>query len=202
MLITTGIPRANGQVERMNRTLILILTKLTAPKPGEWHKYLGQTQQYLNAVPNRSTGKTPFQIMFGVNMRLKDNPEVKEIIESEWEAKFQDDRDELREQARECIMRVQEENKRNYNKRRKEARLYNVSDLVAIKRTQLGPGLKCAAKFLGPYQVIKVLRNDRYVVRKIGDHEGPTETSTSADYIKPWIGTADFLEDSDSSSEI
>lgn len=33
-LITTGIPRANGQVERLNRTLISLLTKLAAPKPG------------------------------------------------------------------------------------------------------------------------------------------------------------------------
>lgn len=67
VLITTGVPRANGQVERINRTLIPILTKLTAPKSGEWHKYLWRTQQCLNA--DRSTGKTPFQLMFGTYMR-------------------------------------------------------------------------------------------------------------------------------------
>lgn len=113
ILITTGVPRANGQVERINRTLIPVLTKLTASKPDEWYKYLNQTQQYLNAVPSRSTGKTPFQLMFGTHMRLRDNPELKELIEEEMEVMFGDGRDELREQARECITRTQAEYKRN-----------------------------------------------------------------------------------------
>lgn len=40
ILTTTGIPRANGQVERVNRTLIPLLTKLAAPKPEEWYRHL------------------------------------------------------------------------------------------------------------------------------------------------------------------
>lgn len=104
-LNTVGVPRANGQVERINRSLISI-TKLALPKPEEWYKYLDCTQQYLNTVPNRSTGKAPCQLMLGIHMRLKNNPEVKELIEREWEAMFCEDRDELREQARECIMRT------------------------------------------------------------------------------------------------
>lgn len=28
--------------------------------------------------------------------------------------------------------------------------------------------------------------NDRYTIVKIGEHEGPQETSTSADHMKPW----------------
>lgn len=83
ILITTGVPRANGQIERVNRTLIPILTKLAAPKSEEWYKYLYRTQQFINTASSRSTGKTPFQLMFGTRMRLKDNPEIKEMIESE-----------------------------------------------------------------------------------------------------------------------
>lgn len=135
-------------------------------------------------------------------MRLRDNPEIREVIEEELEAIFRVDRDELREQARECIARTQEENKRNYDKRRKKAKQYREDDLVVIKRTQLGPGLKCAPKFLGPYQIIKALRNDRYVVRKIGDHEGPMETSTAADYMKPWLEIYDSCDDYNSQDEI
>jgi len=67
---------------------------------------------------------------------------------------------------------------------------------VAIKRIQLGPGLKLANKYLGPYSIIKVLRNDRYVVQKVGEHEGPSRTSTSADHIKPWVSSlSDDSED-------
>lgn len=34
-LVTTGIPRGNGQVELVNRTLIPLLVKLALPKPDE-----------------------------------------------------------------------------------------------------------------------------------------------------------------------
>jgi len=39
---------------------------------------------------------------------------------------------------------------------------------VAIRRTQQGPGLKLAHKYFG---VIKALRNDRYILRKVGEHK-------------------------------
>lgn len=32
-----------------------------------------------------------------------------------------------------------------------------------------------------------MLRNNRYMVYKIGEHEGPKQTSTVANFIKPWI---------------
>jgi hypothetical protein len=79
-----------------------------------------------------------------------------------------------------------EKNRCGYNKRRKKASIYREKDLVAIKRTQQRPGLKLANKYLGPYEIVKILRNNRYIVRKVGNHEGPWETSTAADYIKPW----------------
>lgn len=88
--------------------------------------------------------------------------------------------------AKKNILKIQQENRRNYDKKRKKARKFKENDLVAIKRTQQGPGLKLAPKFLGSCQVIKVLRNDRYIVRKIGEDKGPLETSTSIDHMKPW----------------
>lgn len=63
--------------------------------------------------------------------------------------------------------------------------------MVAIKRTQQGPGMKFAHKNLGPYEVSKVLRNHRYLVHKVGEHEGLMETSTSVDFMKPWISYND-----------
>lgn len=71
--ITTGMSRSNGQVERINRILIPVLTKLAAPHPGEWFKYLDRCQRFLNATFSRSTGMSPFEIIFGVRMRLQDD---------------------------------------------------------------------------------------------------------------------------------
>lgn len=116
--------------------------------------------------------------------RVRDDPDVKEILENELVTSFNNDRDELRRQAKQNIEKIQRENKANYDKRRKKPVQYRMGDVVAIRRTQQGPGLKFSYKYLGPYEVIRVLRNDRYVLRKIGEHEGPLQTSSAADFMK------------------
>ena len=42
--IVTGVPRGNGQVERINRIIILVLTKLSMPNPAEWFRYVDLLQ--------------------------------------------------------------------------------------------------------------------------------------------------------------
>lgn len=195
-LTTTGIPRANGQIERLNRTLISLLTKLSAPNSCEWYKYINAAQLCINTTFHRSIGMTPFRVMLGVHPRIRDDPSIREILDNECVALFSDDRDELRQRARESIIKIQHENKVGYNRNRKEAVRYREGDMVAIRRTQQGPGLKFSHKYLGPYEVIKVLRNHRYMVRKTGEHEGPLQTSTASDYMKPWLE-----DDDDENSE-
>lgn len=52
-----------------------------------------------------------------------------------------------------------------------------------------------AFKFLGPYEVIKVKRNQRYDVEKVGGGEGPFRTSTCADSMKLWATGDDSDEE-------
>ncbi|GFW05708.1 uncharacterized protein TNCV_3407741 [Trichonephila clavipes] len=90
----------------------------------------------------------------------------------------------LRNDAKKNIETLQSENRKTYNSRRKKASLYKEGDLVAIQRTQFGAGLKLRPKFLGPYKVTKVNSKDRYEVEKVGQHDGPNSTTTSADLMK------------------
>lgn len=92
----------------------------------------------------------------------------------------------MRENAKDQISRVQQENQRSFNRHRQPARSYAVGDIVAIKRTQFGAGLKLKRKFLGPYKITKIKPNDTYDVCREGYHEGPKQTSTCAEYMKPW----------------
>lgn len=50
---------------------------------------------------------------------------------------------------------------------------------------------------------MKVLRNDRYFVRKIDEDESPLETSTSLDHMKPWRNNAanDMFDESEEDDE-
>ena len=134
-------------------------------------------------------------------MQIKEDAQVRRLIDEEWAAKFEEQRRELREDAKRKIAATQEENRRNFNKRRKSAKQYLRGDLVAIKRIQFGPGLKLGGKFLGPYRVSRTMRNDRYMVEKVGFHEGPAHTSTTADFMKPWVLNAEDDASDDSETE-
>lgn len=70
---------------------------------------------------------------------------------------------------------------------------YREGDLVATRRTQQGPHLKLAYKYLGPYEIIRILRNHRYLLRKVDESEGPIQTSSAADYMKPWVRDDDYV---------
>ncbi|EFN63233.1 hypothetical protein EAG_07294, partial [Camponotus floridanus] len=93
-------------------------------------------------------------------MRLKNDLRIRELIESEILDAVQDERDELRLRAKENILKIQQENRKNFNKKRKEPKKYNEDDSRTIKCTQSGPGMKFSSRYLGLYTVVKVLRND------------------------------------------
>ncbi|KAG5892273.1 hypothetical protein JTB14_034224 [Gonioctena quinquepunctata] len=166
LTITTGIPRGNGQVERVNLIIIPVLTKLSLEDPGRWFKYVERVQRALNSTTQRSIGTSPFEILTGVKMRNKEKVLIKESLEEATIQKFNENREDLRAESKKQILKVQEENGRTYNLRRRKPRIYKKGDLVAINGTQFGVGIKIQRKFLGPYEVTKMKPNDRYDVVK------------------------------------
>ncbi|GBM30607.1 hypothetical protein AVEN_27635-1 [Araneus ventricosus] len=97
---------------------------------------------------------------------------------------LQEQRELLRKDAKKNIETIQSENRKTYNKKRRQAPEYKKGDSVAIQRTQFGVGLKLRPKFLGPYKVTQVNSRDRYEVEKVGHHEVPNVTTTSVDLMK------------------
>lgn len=184
--ITTGIPRGNGQVERINRAIIPILTKLSLDDLTKWYKHIPLLQQALNSTYQRSIGTTPFKLFTGVPMRHKLDKQLLEAIEENFIEQFEEEREQERAQARAQIAKVQNENRRTFDAKRKEARTYKEDELVAIKRTQFVNGNKLAEQFFGPYRITKVKPNERFDVVKVGSHSGPNVTSTGAEYMKRW----------------
>jgi len=184
--VTTGLPRANGQVERLNSVIISVIAKLSKDDPTKWYKFVPLVQQIINSTYQRSINLSPFELLVGVKMKQKSDLKIQELIEEEFKRDFMSTREMLRKEAKQQILKTQEQNKKTYNLRRKAAHKYKVNDVVAIKRTQFDPGLKLKPKFLGPYKVTKVKPNDTYDVQKLGNFDGPSCTSTCAEYMKPW----------------
>ncbi|KYN06188.1 hypothetical protein ALC62_02873 [Cyphomyrmex costatus] len=125
-------------------------------------------------------------------MHDKTDYNIVELLKDETIENFDSERDAIRENSRLQIVRVQDENQRSFNKHRREASRYQTGDLVAVKRTQLGAGLKLKPKYLGPYQIVKVKSNDTYDVEREGTQEGPRTTTTCAEYIKPCGGIQNY----------
>ncbi|XP_028026294.1 chorion peroxidase-like [Bombyx mandarina] len=194
-----GQPRGNGQVERIHQIIIAVLSKLSADDPTKWYRRVSVVQRYLIGTYQRSIGMTPFELLFGTKIKDKDDDELKKLIEEEEIQMFKEKRQELREKAKESLLKIQEENIKNYNRKRKEATSYNVGDLVAIKKTQFSQGSKLFPTYLGPYEVLKNKGNDRYVVKKVGNTEGPINTTSSADFMKPWVTSEENYSSGNSS---
>ncbi|GFX95726.1 integrase catalytic domain-containing protein [Trichonephila clavipes] len=78
--IATGVPRGNGQVERIHRTLIPVLTKLSLDDSTKWYKYVDRLQRILNSTICRSTKWTPFELLVGTKMRNKEDILIKDLL--------------------------------------------------------------------------------------------------------------------------
>lgn len=182
--VTTGVPRGNGQVERLNQCIISVLTKLSTAEPRKWYSHVQHLQIVLNSTHQKAINTTPFQVLIGTKMRRQEDEQILELLDKEILEHFSNQRIEIRNEAKEQIEKMQNENRKSYNRKAKPATQYLIGNLVFIKRTQFGTGLKIKGNFLGPYRVMKVLVNDRYEVEKIGSGEGPVKTTVSSDHMK------------------
>ncbi|GFW74812.1 transposable element Tcb2 transposase [Trichonephila clavipes] len=121
---------------------------------------------------------TPFQLLTGVKMRTIQYLEILKLLEEEIMETFTENREKIREKAKRNILKMQEENCRNFNNKRKKVYQNEIGDIVAIQRTQFGTGLKLMPKFFGPYEVEKRCLDDFTRGRIIGKlEEGRSVTS-------------------------
>lgn len=128
ILTTTGVPRGNGQVERINGVIVPALTKLAIRDPTKWYKHAAALQRYINSTNSRSTGRTPFQLMFGTCMRNPEDLQLARALEEAIMDDFEAERCEMREAAKLRIEKNQEENRLCSNRWRKVGRKYSVGD--------------------------------------------------------------------------
>lgn len=204
-------PRANGQIERYNRT---ILNSLAAMNHGcdekDWDLKLGKLQWSLNNTINKGTGKSPAEIVFGQRTIGQTEGIIKGAIE-ETEQMPSTEREELRQAVQENIEENQVKMKEAFDKKRASTKVFQQGDLVMIPNNNpdKGKSKKLAPKFRGPFKVTRVLEKDRYEVSSIHGHSNRTyQNIFPADHLKPWItmetspaGSETVSADDDSLSE-
>ncbi|CDS42018.1 RNA directed DNA polymerase reverse transcriptase [Echinococcus multilocularis] len=144
---TPAHPQGNGQVERMNRTLIGLLKAFTKDaQPDDWDLSLGRVLLAHRATVHTSTGVSPFKMLTGREMRV---PSDIFVPNTEGSA------DNVPEQKK-------------YYDRHCRTKVYREGDLVQIYRPVPPPGTH--RKFhhpwsRDPFRVVKALSPTNYLVR-------------------------------------
>ena len=158
-------PQSNGQVERMNRTLLQMIRSLRLKNIKDWDRYLPQLAGAMRATINRNTGYTanmlmlgrevskPAEILFGV---AEANREPR--TESEHAQHIAQVMREAHAAARQCLKQAQLRQKKDYDVAI-NTECYEPGDLVYLldPRTKAGVSRKLQAIYSGPYLVTKAL---------------------------------------------
>ena len=164
-------PQSNGQVERANG-LILARIKPRLEEPlqraaGAWAKELDSVLWSLRTTPNRSTGFTPFFLVYGSEAVLPsdiihDSLRVSiynEETADEARQLFVDLIEEAQNLADQCST-IYQQKLRRYHSRRVRNRSFMAGDLVL--RLRQVKDHKLQSPWEGPFVISKVLHNGSY----------------------------------------
>lgn len=169
--VATACPKANGQIERYNRTLIPLLAKLQDGNKVQWDNILYKAEHLLNNTLNRSIGDIPSRVLFGVTQKLCIDKDLLEFVE---DLNTSEERNltEIRCRASGNVQRQQKYNKRYYDSKVTANSVFRVGDLVLIRSVPtVGENQKLKPKYKGPYVIKKVLDHNRYVISDIDKYQ-------------------------------
>lgn len=204
ILNAVATPRANGQVERYNRTILAALTASNHNKPENlWDERVSEIQWGLNNTLNKGTGKSPAQALFGLNM-VGTSGSLLQLSVSDNANDESLTLDETRQEIATHINENQNKQKERFDKGRKEVS-YQVGELVRVEREipSTGKSRKLECKLRGPYRIVEILDKDRYVIEDTPlSRKGSRKFKGvfSVDKIHPWMVFTRAESDSESSN--
>ena len=140
-------PMGNGQVERLNRTLISMLKSIPEKEKKNWKIHLPKLMFAYNSTVNKTTGYSPYFLLFGRESHLPIDsifPVEAKKLNNKTYAKFvenwQSSMKEAFEIANEKIKKAAEYNKKYYDGKIKYVEV-NVGDKVLLRNKETGgPG--------------------------------------------------------------
>lgn len=177
-------PQANGLVERLNSTLLSMMqTTVEDPESRDWDKMLKRLERIINTSVNKTTNRTPFELLYGYLPRF-DEDIVRELTRPNEKYRLPS---ELRKEVRNNIEVEQKRYKDRYDKHRLNGITYSVGDIVYMKAAirSTGESTKLQARYRGPYTVVEVLPSDTYRISSLTRSNAKT-TTAHVSQIKIW----------------
>ena len=187
-------PQSNGQAERANGLILKglkpRLMRDLKHAAGAWVDELPSVLWGLRTTPNRSTGRTPFFLVYGAEAVLPSDllhnaPRVELYTEAEAEQARQDAVDLLEEEREMALIRstIYQQDLRRFHAKNVKSRAFQEGDLV-LRVDQQKPH-KLAPSWEGPFIVTKVLHNGAYRLYNV-EHQIDEPRAWNAELLRPF----------------
>ena len=162
--VTTAYhPQANGRVERVHRTLNTMLAKQVNLYHANWDEYVSATAFAVNTAWSRSTGSTPYELLFGRKARIPsemiyghraDIREDKKEYGLQLPQVLRDAHRRVRKVQEKYVQRMAE----YYNVGRSTVR-FEPGDQIKLYQPALQPHLpqRMQLRYTGPHVVVRVI---------------------------------------------
>jgi hypothetical protein len=167
--ISSYHPQTDGPTEVVNRSLGDLLRSLVTEHHSKWDHILPQAEFAYNDSLNRSTGQSPFQIVYGMQPRgffeLKDSE--KNETRSASAEDFAEALKEIHIQVREPLQNLSQEYKCRADQHRRELQ-FEVGDLILshLRKERFPRGIynKLKMKKIGPCKIVKKFGANAYEI--------------------------------------
>ena len=197
-------------VEQYNQTLKSMFTKVTENRKTQWSKFIDTCVFAYNTSQQESTKYSPFELMFGRKATLPIDNDVERndpdalvdlnaFLLTSALSSLTAHRQQLLEKAKENILKAQERQKNDYDRRRANPKVYTVGSKVLKKDflRKKRKGGKMDAKYIEPYVITRHLGKGLYALRLVRNPAVTVERVNGA-HLKPYK-TPNHADDRDSS---
>ncbi|UYV67118.1 hypothetical protein LAZ67_4003958, partial [Cordylochernes scorpioides] len=199
---TSYHPQTNGLTERLNRTLINMLSMYVNTDQKNWDEILPFITHAYNTTIQETTGYSPFFLMFGrePTSLLDDRNISVDIDKDDYDEYIKHHLDKINRTRKLVInntIKTQEKMKKNYDKKHME-RSYEPGELVAVWTPirKIGKCEKVLRKYFGPYRILKKLPNVNYLIEP-KDNPGQDPLIVHVSRIKPYFERIDEVNHED-----
>ena len=157
---------ANGLIERANRTIRDTLKLTLTPDNRNWDEHLESVQYLLNTKVHSSIKMSPYKALFGFQPRkafeININRYRSEVSDNPLEARI-NNASMIHSRLKNALEKTGLAMQMQQHERASRI-TYNVGDHVLLKRDVLGVNYKVEPNYKGPYEIIRHIQGNKYVV--------------------------------------
>ena len=154
-------PQANGRIERVHRTMNAMLAKQANSHHNDWDEYVGATAFAINTAWSRSTGSTPYELLFGRSPRIPSEVIYGHRIDvtvdkREYGLRLPGVLQEVYKRVQNVHAQYAKRMEEHYNRNRGCAQ-YAQGDMIKLYMPAFQPNLpqRMQIRWMGPYRVVK-----------------------------------------------